>query len=53
MTCPDGYHKVPVRVEKPNGETPEIFVEGPNGMEFQVQDVSYCGGFGPLGNKLA
>lgn len=46
-------HKVPVRVEKPNGETPEIFVEGPNGMEFQVQDVSYCGGFGPLGNKLA
>ncbi|RXU00340.1 hypothetical protein B1F73_09955 [Pseudomonas syringae] len=46
-------HKVPVRVEKPNGQTPEIFVEGPNGMEFQVQDVSYCGGFGPLGNKLA
>jgi catechol 2,3-dioxygenase-like lactoylglutathione lyase family enzyme len=30
--------------------TPEIFVGDPSGIVFQLHDVSYCGGSGPLGN---
>jgi catechol 2,3-dioxygenase-like lactoylglutathione lyase family enzyme len=29
---------------------PEIFVGDPSGINFQLHDVSYCGGSGPLGN---
>lgn len=33
----------------PNG-TPELYVGDPDGIQFQLQDPSYCGGGGPLGN---
>ena len=32
------------------GTTPEILVDGPEGLGIQLQDVSYCGGSGVLGN---
>lgn len=32
------------------GETPELFLNDPSGLKIQLQDVSYCGGSGPLGN---
>jgi hypothetical protein len=32
------------------GETVEILVDAPDGIEIQLQDVSYCGGRGRLGN---
>ena len=32
------------------GDTREIFVGDPSGIVFQLHDVSYCGGSGPLGN---
>jgi catechol 2,3-dioxygenase-like lactoylglutathione lyase family enzyme len=32
------------------GNTREIVVGDPSGIVFQLQDVSYCGGSGPLGN---
>src|SRR5687768_1668649 len=38
-----------VRMTRREG-TPEIFVGDPNGIVFQLHDVSYCGGSGPLGN---
>jgi catechol 2,3-dioxygenase-like lactoylglutathione lyase family enzyme len=30
--------------------TPEILLDSPDGIEIQLQDVSYCGGRGPLGS---
>ena len=33
------------------GETSELFLNDPNGLKIQLQDVSYCGGSGPLGDK--
>src|SRR5262245_10838739 len=33
------------------GDTPELFLNDPNGLTIQLQDVSYCGGSGPLGDK--
>ena len=30
--------------------TAEILIDAPDGVEVQLQDVSYCGGRGPLGN---
>jgi catechol 2,3-dioxygenase-like lactoylglutathione lyase family enzyme len=30
--------------------TPELYVGDPDGINVQLQDVSYCGGAGPLGN---
>lgn len=33
------------------GDTPELFVNDPSGLKIQLQDVSYCGGTGALGNK--
>lgn len=39
-----------VRVTTREG-TPEIFVGDPSGIVFQLQDPSYCGGGGPLGNS--
>jgi catechol 2,3-dioxygenase-like lactoylglutathione lyase family enzyme len=32
------------------GNTREVFVADPSGIVFQLHDVSYCGGTGPLGN---
>ena len=32
------------------GATREVFVGDPAGIQFQLHDVSYCGGSGPLGN---
>jgi catechol 2,3-dioxygenase-like lactoylglutathione lyase family enzyme len=32
------------------GNTREMFVGDPSGVVFQLHDVSYCGGSGPLGN---
>jgi catechol 2,3-dioxygenase-like lactoylglutathione lyase family enzyme len=32
------------------GGTREMFVGDPAGIQFQLHDVSYCGGSGPLGN---
>jgi catechol 2,3-dioxygenase-like lactoylglutathione lyase family enzyme len=33
------------------GNTREMFVGDPAGIVFQLHDVSYCGGSGPLGNR--
>jgi catechol 2,3-dioxygenase-like lactoylglutathione lyase family enzyme len=30
--------------------TPELYVAGPDGLEVQLQDTTYCGGAGTLGN---
>jgi catechol 2,3-dioxygenase-like lactoylglutathione lyase family enzyme len=38
------------RVRMREGQTPELLYYDPDGMMFQVQDVSYCGGSGRLGN---
>ena len=44
-------HGVPARVRMREGVTPEILLTDPEGnVEIQLQDVSYCGGGGPLGN---
>ena len=42
-------HGVASRVRMRDG-TPELLLEDPDGAEIQLQDVSYCGGNGPLGN---
>ena len=33
--------------------TAEILLDSPDGLEIQLQDVSYCGGRGPLGSACA
>ena len=33
--------------------TPEILFDSPDGIEIQLQDVSYCGGRGPLGSMCS
>lgn len=43
-------HGVPARRRLREGATIEIQVDAPDGVEVQLQDVSYCGGRGPLGN---
>jgi len=53
---PDGImdrlaeHGVSAQVRMREGVTPEILVDGPDGVRIQLQDVSYCGGGGVLGN---
>jgi hypothetical protein len=37
----------------PGADTPEITFDDPDGFTVQIQDVSYCGGVGPLGNICA
>jgi catechol 2,3-dioxygenase-like lactoylglutathione lyase family enzyme len=44
-----GEHGVAARSTLRDG-TPEILLDSPDGIEIQLQDVSYCGGRGPLGN---
>ncbi len=43
-------HGVTVHVRMRGGVTKEILVDGPDGVRIQLQDVSYCGGGGVLGN---
>ena len=43
-------HGVTARVRMREGATPEILVDAPDGVELQLQDVTYCGGSGVLGN---
>jgi hypothetical protein len=33
-----------------DGRTPEVFLWDPDHIRVQIQDVSYCGGSGPLGS---
>ncbi len=35
------------------GDTPELFFTDPDGIVIQLQDASYCGGAGRLGNVCA
>jgi hypothetical protein len=35
----------------PDGSTRDLFAADPSGVVFQLHDVSYCGGSGPLGNS--
>ncbi len=43
-------HGVTAEIRMREGVTPEILVDAPDGVRIQLQDVSYCGGTGPLGN---
>jgi catechol 2,3-dioxygenase-like lactoylglutathione lyase family enzyme len=43
-------HGVTARMRMREGITPEVLVDAPDGVTIQLQDVSYCGGTGPLGN---
>jgi catechol 2,3-dioxygenase-like lactoylglutathione lyase family enzyme len=43
-------HGVAARIRLREGRTPEVLVEGPDDVRIQLQDVSYCGGGGVLGN---
>jgi catechol 2,3-dioxygenase-like lactoylglutathione lyase family enzyme len=44
-----GEHGISGRRSVRDG-TVEILLDSPDGIEIQLQDVSYCGGRGPLGN---
>ncbi len=46
-------HGVSARLRMREGLTPEVLVDGPDDVVIQLQDVSYCGGSGPLGNVCA
>lgn len=43
-------HGVPSRIRMRAGVTRELLLEDPDGAEIQLQDVTYCGGGGALGN---
>jgi catechol 2,3-dioxygenase-like lactoylglutathione lyase family enzyme len=43
-------HGVKARTRLREGATVEILIDAPDGIEIQLQDISYCGGRGPLGN---
>jgi len=43
-------HGVSARTRTRRGETLEVLVDAPDGIEIQLQDLSYCGGRGRLGN---
>jgi len=46
-------HYVTLRMENRGGApggTPELYFTDPDGLPIQLQDVSYCGGAGFLGN---
>ncbi len=45
-----GQHDVSARVRMRGGATPEILVDAPDGVRIQLQDITYCGGGGRLGN---
>jgi len=49
---PAATNDAPMKARRVNrAGTTEIFVGDPSGVIFQLQDVSYCGGGGPLGNQ--
>ena len=43
-------HGVTARIRMREGVTAEVLVDGPDDVRIQLQDVSYCGGGGALGN---
>ncbi len=43
-------HGVSAHVRMRGGATPEILVDAPDAVRIQLQDVTYCGGGGRLGN---
>jgi hypothetical protein len=43
-------HGVTGRIRMREGITPEVLIDGPDDVGIQLQDVSYCGGAGPLGD---
>jgi catechol 2,3-dioxygenase-like lactoylglutathione lyase family enzyme len=43
-------HGVAAKVRMREGVTPEILVDAPDRVQIQLQDVSYCGGTGVLGD---
>ena len=46
-------HYVSMRMENRGGAkegTPELYFTDPDGLLMQIQDVTYCGGGGVLGN---
>jgi catechol 2,3-dioxygenase-like lactoylglutathione lyase family enzyme len=45
-------HGVTARIRLREGVTPEVLVDGPENVRIQLQDVSYAGGTGPLGNVV-
>ena len=45
-------HGVTARIRLREGITPEVIVDGPENVRIQLQDVSYAGGTGPLGNVV-
>jgi hypothetical protein len=44
--------RMPDRGGAPGG-TPELYFTDPDGLVMQIQDTSYCGGAGHLGNVCA
>ena len=46
-----GEHGVTAHARLREGVTKEVLVEAPDGVRLQLQDVSYCGGGGLLGNE--
>jgi len=50
----EGLSGGPMRVrETTRMGTPELYMGDPNGLVIQLQDPSYCGGGGPLGDRCA
>lgn len=43
-------HGVKTRARQRDGTTREVLIDAPDGIEIQLEDVSYCGGRGPRGN---
>ena len=43
-------HGVTGRIRMREGITPEVLVDGPDDVRIQLQDMSYCGGGGALGD---
>jgi len=46
-------HRVRWRIRERENATVEVLLDGPDGVDIQLQDVSYCGGRGPLGNMCS
>ena len=46
-----GDHGVQSRVRMRDDTIPELYFQDPDGITVQLQDVSYCGGSGRLGNQ--
>ena len=42
-------HGVKARTRLREGATAEVLIDAPDGIEIQLQDVSYCGGGGSQG----